>query len=74
MVKKNIRKYKIMEKHMELVKIGEFEQARNLMILLRRDRINLGLNNTDFYTECFLEKIGCPVRYTRNGYGATFRL
>lgn len=74
MIKKNIRKYKIMEKHMELVKIGEFEQARNLMILLRKGKINLGLNDTDFYTECFLEKIGCPVWYTRQGYGATFRI
>ena len=36
MLKKNIRKYKIMEKHMELIKNGNYETARNLLWLLRK--------------------------------------
>lgn len=74
MVKKNIRKYKIMEKHMELVKSGNYMFSRNLLKLLQNGFIRLGLGDADFETECFLESIGCPVNYGRNGYSATFRI
>ena len=74
MLKKNIRKYKIIEKHIELTKTGNYLVARNLLHLLRNGRVRLGLGDVDRETESFLEGIGCPVSYSRGGYGATFRI
>lgn len=74
MIKKNIRKYKIIEKHIEFVRNGKYMEARNLLHLLRKGSIRLGLGDVDFQTECALESIGCPVNYSRNGYSATFHI
>ena len=74
MIKKNIRKYKIMEKHMELVKTGKYGEARNLLILLRKGYIKLGLGDVDWETERFLDDIECPAKYSSRGYGVTFRI
>ncbi len=74
MLQKNIRRYKIIEKHIEWVKNGEYIAARNLLWLLRKGYVKLGLGNTDYETESFLESIDCPVFYGRNGYTATFRI
>ena len=74
MVKKNIRKYKIVERHMEWVKSGNYIAARNLLWLLRKGYIKLGLGGPDWETEIFLESIDCPAFYGRNGYAATFRI
>lgn len=74
MLKKNIRKYKIVEKHMEWVKSGNYIAASNLLRLLVKGRINLGLSDTDWEIENFLESIGCPVFYGRCGYSSTFRI
>ena len=63
-----------MEKHMELVRSGNYVEAKNLLILLRKGQIRLGLGDADFNTECFLESIDCPVNYSRTGYSATFRI
>ena len=74
MLKKNIRKYKIIEKHMEWVKSGNYIVARNLLWLLRKGYIKLGLGDTDWETEMFLESIDFPAFYSGNGYTATFRI
>lgn len=74
MIKKNIRKYKIIEKHIEWTKSGNYVAARNLLWLLRKGYVKLGLGNTDYETESFLESIDCPVFYGRSGYTATFRI
>lgn len=74
MVKKNIRKYKIMEKHIELTKSGNYMVARNLLYLLRKGKIKLGLSDVDYDTEEFLESIDSPVTYSSNGYTATYRI
>lgn len=74
MLKRNLRKYKIIEKHIELVRQGKYEEAKNLLHLLRKGQIKLGLGNVDFNTECFLEDINCPVIYRRGGYIATFKI
>ena len=74
MLRKNIRKYKIIEKHLELTRRGNYGEAKNLFCLLRKGYIKLGLGDIDFNTECFLESIDCPVSYSRNGYSATFRI
>ena len=74
MVKKNIRKYKIMEKHIELTKSGNYMVARNLLYLLRKGEIKLGLSDVDYDTEEFLESIDSPVTYSSNGYTVTYRI
>lgn len=74
MIKKNIRKYKIIEKHIEWTKSGNYVAARNLLWLLRKGYVKLGLGDTDYETERFLENIDCPVFYGRSGYTATFRI
>lgn len=74
MLQKNIRRYKIIEKHIEWVKNGKYIAARNLLRLLRKGYIKLGLGDTDWETEMFLESIDCPVFYGRSGYTATFRI
>lgn len=74
MIRKNIRKYKIMEKHIEFTKAGKYGEAKNLLLLLKRGYIKLGLGDADWETERFLEEIDCPVNYSRNGYSATFRI
>ena len=51
MLKKNIRKYKIIEKHIEWTKSGNYMAARNLLWLLRKGYIKLGLGDTDWETE-----------------------
>ena len=74
MLKKNMRKYKIIEKHIELVRNGQYIVARNLLWLLRKGYISLGLGDADYETESFLESIDCPVSYDRRYYIATFRI
>lgn len=74
MLQKNIRKYKVIEKHIELTKTGNYAAARNLLWLLRNGYVKIGLGDTDWETESFLESIDCPVFYGRSGYTATFRI
>lgn len=74
MIKKNIRKYKIIEKHIEWTKSGNYVAARNLLWLLRKGYVELGLGDPDWETEIFLESIDCPAFYGRNGYTTTFRI
>ena len=59
---------------MELTKSGNYIVARNLLCLLRKGYVKLGLGVPDWETEMFLESIDCPVFYGRNGYAATFRI
>lgn len=59
---------------MELTKAGKYQEAKNLLSLLKKGYVKLGLGDVDFNTECFLESIDCPVNYDRNGYTATFRI
>lgn len=59
---------------MELTKAGKYGEAENLLILLKRGYIKLGLGDVDWETERFLEEIGCPANYSSRGYGVTFRI
>lgn len=73
LVKKLIR-YKIIEKHMEWVRVGKLVEARDLLILLRLGSIRLGLGDTSYEVESFLETIGLVPKYSRNFNIAIFRL
>lgn len=59
---------------MELTKAGKYGEAKNLLILLKRGYIKLGLGDVDWETERFLEEIDCPANYSSRGYGVTFRI
>ena len=74
MLKKNIRKYKIIEKHIEWTQSGKYAAARYLLFLLAHGRVKVGLGDEAWEVENYLEGIGCPVSYSRNGYSATFRI
>ena len=59
---------------MEWVRVGKLVEARDLLILLRLGYIRLGLEDTSYEVECFLENIGLVPRYSRNCNIATFGL
>ena len=74
MIKKNIRKYKIMEKHIEFTRHGMYYEAKALLRLLQNGHVRLGLGDSSYNAEIFLESIGCPVSYGKTYSTATFRL
>ncbi len=57
----------VMTAYSQLVRNGEFWLARTLLRLLSNERVNLGLGDSDFKVECILEKLGCGIRYSRDG-------
>lgn len=73
MLKRNRIKYKLIEKHIEAVKSGKYVLAKNLLLLLRKRSINVGLNDIDFELECIAEETGCRITYSRNYNGANIR-
>lgn len=73
-MKKKLRKYRLMELHEKLVKTGRCMEAKNVLYLLRTGSVTLGLSDVDRSTEKLLEDSGCPVSYSYQGFGATFRI
>ena len=74
MLKENLRRYKIMEKHIELVRGGEYQAANCILCLLRHDCLSMGLDDVSFRVERILEDAGLRPRYSRNFNLVTFRL
>lgn len=72
MLKEKMIRYKVMERHMLLVKTGEFGAAHILLRLLRVGTVRLGLDDDANTVERYLESIGLSPRYTRNYYAAVF--
>lgn len=67
MLKKNLIKYRLIEKHMEAVKAGRYAEGRYLLRLLRKHSLNVGCgDNAGFAVEIIAEECGCRIRYTRN--------
>lgn len=66
MLEKKIRRYKLMEKHMEFVRCGKYMQAREIMWLLRKGNVRLGFRDYEWEVERFCEDIGCRINYGRN--------
>ena len=56
--------------HWILVLSGRMEEARRVLWLLRYGRVTLGLGDNDWGVQEELERIGCPVRFSRDGYWA----
>lgn len=66
-LKKNLIKYRLIEKHLEAVKVGKYEVARELLRLLRKHELYVGLGyDAGFAAECIAEECGCRVSYGRN--------
>lgn len=66
---------KLRNKHMHLVKVGEFETARCLLYLLRKGTFKVGLGEyAGFEAECLAEECGCRVTYSRNYMIATIHI
>ena len=71
MLKENLRRYKIMGKHIELVRGGEYQAANCILCLLRHCYVSLGLGDVSFRVERILEEAGLRPR---NYNIVTFRL
>lgn len=61
-----IIRYKIIEMHREYTRACMYEEARLLLILLRREHLALGLDDAANTVERFLENVGLKPTYGRN--------
>ena len=72
LLKKKLVKYRLIEKHLEAVRAGRFEESRRLLWLLRKHSLSVGLgDDAGFAAECTAEECGCRVYYSRNYNVAT---
>lgn len=67
-LKKKMRRYNLMEKHMELVRKGQYGAARLLLNFLRVEKVYLGLDDDSWTVELICEKAGCQMWYHRKGH------
>ena len=74
MLENKIRRYKIMDAHRKLVREGKLLEARDILKLLRKGRIKLGLDDVSWEVERLCEELGCKIRYSSRGYTAEVRL
>ena len=70
MLGKKILRYKLMDTHRKLVRDGKLLEAREVLRLLRKGRVKLGLGDASWEVERLCEELGCQIRYSRNGYTA----
>lgn len=74
MLAKKILRYKVMDAHRDMVKRGKLLEARELLRLLRKGRISLGLDDVSWEVERVCEELGCRINYSSRGYTAEVRL
>lgn len=74
MLEKKIRRYKLMDAHRKLVKEGKLLEAREVLYLLRKGKISLGLEDVGWNVERLCEELGCRIICKRNGYIVEVRL
>lgn len=67
MTDKSTIKKNLMNLHNDLVKNGEYDKAINVLHLLHRHKLIVGLmSDVGFWVETKAEEIGCRVSYSRN--------
>lgn len=71
MLEKRIRRYRLMDAHKSLVREGKYSEAKEVLTLLRRGRVKLGLSDPDWNVERLCEDMGFPIGYSTNGSTAT---
>lgn len=70
MLEKKIRRYKIMEAHMELIRKGLYRQAQLILGALREGKVTLWLDDDSWAVESLLEGLGCRIWYDSRGNSA----
>lgn len=70
MLVKKLRRYKIMEAHMDLIRKGLYRQAQLVLRALREGKITLWLDDDSWAVENLLEGLGCRIWYDGRGYRA----
>lgn len=74
MLEKKILRYKLMGAHRNLVREGKLLEAKELLRLLRKGRVKLGLDDVSWEVERICEDLGCRITYSSRGYTAEVRL
>ena len=69
--KRNVKRWKVEKLHVDLVRRGQFAEARMILRLLRNGYIKMYLDDVSWNVQCALEKIGHPVWYAPNGNTAS---
>lgn len=64
----------LMDAHRTLVKEGKLLEAREILRLLRKGHIKLGLDDVSWNVESLCEELGCKIFYSSRGYTAEVRL
>lgn len=57
--KKKMLKFRLMEFHKEIIKKGKYMEAKKILVLLIKEKLPLGLNDSDYYLEEYFQEIGC---------------
>lgn len=75
-LKDNLIRYRLMNRHLELVRGSstDTQVARGILHLLNRGEIRLGLDDVSWKIEQELDKAGVHIKYSRNGYTAYARI
>ena len=74
MLEKKILRYKLMDAHRKLVREGKLLEAKDILKLLRKGRIKLGLDDVSWEVERLCEELGCRISHSGRGYTAEVRL
>lgn len=74
MLEKKILRYKLMDAHRNLVREGKLLEAKELLRLLRKGRVKLGLDDVSWEVERICEDLGCRINYSSRGYTAEVRI
>lgn len=75
-LKDKLIRYRLIERHRELVRGSDFDMqvANRILHLLNRGEIRLGLGDVDWQVEMELEKADVHINYRGRGYTAYARI
>lgn len=75
-LKDKLIRYRLMERHRELVRGSDFDMqvANRILHLLNRGEIRLSLGDVDWQVETELESAGIHIKYNGRGYTAYARI
>lgn len=75
-LKDKLIRYRLMERHRELVRGGDFEMqvAKRILHLLNCGEIRLGLDDVSWAVEQEIDKVGVHISYNGRGYSAYARI
>ena len=73
-LQQNLIKYRLMDKHIELVNKGEFRVASMILRLLRDKRVTCYLDDISYQVEMICEKCNCRIWYSNDGNRAVVHI